>query len=99
MNILSSMKHFIKKGDKLFLSYKTFPYPPFGNYKLIDHDDKIIVKHESSTNNIFCREGSSLEHTIYFTFIEKGMYKLTINNLNSDIDMCFQIYVDVDEID
>ena len=77
-SVLSKNKHFINIKNKLKLDYKTFTYPPFYDYQLVHFDPNIMIEDVSDRSNIFAQEGCALQHTKYFSFLNKGNYKISI---------------------
>ena len=99
-NLLSATNHCIKKGSILKLRHKTFPHPPFYDYRIIQYDSGINVELESeplSNHN----DGKSINHTKYFIFPNKGNYEIRLKSMLNDnnilqleeMEKCFQINV------
>lgn len=66
--LLSKTKHFIKLENTLKLRIRSFPYPPFNDYELVDIDPNIIIKEQPDGGNLLVQEGGSLFYTKHFYF-------------------------------
>lgn len=80
MNVLVLDKHTINKDQKLYLYYKTFPYPPFGDYKVVYISPNINKVTKVLTTDI--QEGDSIYKEDHFTFNTCGKYKITIKDIH-----------------
>lgn len=80
----------------LMLKFTSFPYPPFNDYEIDYIDSNIIIEEFAAPSNIFVLEGG-IDHTKYFSFPNKGVYKICIKNLdNKDEDLLQCIVINVE---
>jgi hypothetical protein len=85
-SILSSTKHLIKVGDKLYFECPSFPYPPFGYHHLVYHDDRIIIEDDPQNriNMMNAREGGQISKIKYFKFPSEGIHRVYIRKLSGE---------------
>ncbi len=74
-NILEKELHNIKVGTTLVLNNKSFPYPPFHDYDIVESE----VNYETKTEtNLYLQEGASIKSLIIFNFNEVGTFNIKI---------------------
>jgi hypothetical protein len=76
MNILNKTTHFIKPNTILVLNHKSFPYPPFQDYKWNVPDSVDVYTKRKSPFDM--KEGGSIEDNVEFLFQQEGIFDIEL---------------------
>jgi hypothetical protein len=99
MSLLENSIHKILPNTSLYIFHKSFPYPPFYDYKINDSVktfgiDKIEIKtHNLTKYRPHTWTGGSNSYMTILTFISTGNYNFNITEFNTDKNIEHKINV------
>jgi hypothetical protein len=89
IELMSTLKHVLAKGDVLCLCSDTFLYDPFHTYKIDEPPESVVFTSEivnTNNNRVSSRNSGGGRHTTEYrlTFPKAGRYIIKVTKLAAD---------------